>query len=149
MVTDHRDLDVWKRSHQFTLDIYGATRGFPRDELYGLTSQLRRAAVAIPANLAEGGARQSRREFLQFCYIARGSASEIAYLLLVVKDLGILPSDEYEKLHEECQRISKMLSNLVKSLRTGKMSSFSINHSPFTIHYSLSLGSCSSARRKE
>lgn len=118
MITDHRDLDVWQRSHRFALDVYRATRGFPRDELYGLTSQLRRAAVAIPANLAEGGARQSRREFLQFCYIARGSASEIAYLLLVVKDLGILPSDEYEKLREECQRISKMLSNLIKSLHT-------------------------------
>lgn len=94
MVADHRDLEVWKRSHQFTLDVYRATRGFPRDELYGLTAQLRRAAISIPANLAEGGARQSRREFLQFCYIARGSASEIAYLLLVTRIL------------ESCRRVS-------------------------------------------
>ena len=119
MVTDHRDLEVWKRSHQFTLDVYGATRGFPKDELYGLTSQLRRAAISIPANLAEGGARQSRREFLQFCYIARGSASEIAYLLLVADDLGILPSNAFAGLREECERISKMLTTLIKSLRTG------------------------------
>ena len=119
MVTDHRDLEVWKRGHQFTLDIYRATRGFPKDELYGLTTQLRRAAISIPANLAEGGARQSRREFLQFCYIARGSASEIAYLLLVASDLGMLSSNVFAGLREECERISKMLTTLIKSLHTG------------------------------
>ena len=119
MVTDHRDLEVWKRGHQFTLDIYRATRGFPKDELYGLTTQLRRAAISIPANLAEGGARQSRREFLQFCYIARGSASEIAYLLLVASNLGMLSSNVFARLREECERISKMLTTLIKSLHTG------------------------------
>ena len=119
MITDHRDLDVWKRSHELALDVYKATRNFPRVEIYGLSAQLRRAAVAIPANLAEGGARQSRREFLQFCYIARGSASEVAYLLLVARDLGILVPQLYEKLKEEYERVSKMLTMLIKTLRTG------------------------------
>lgn len=117
-LTTHRDLDVWKLSQQLTLKIYRATQKFPRDELYGLTSQLRRAAIAIGANLAEGAARRSRREFQHFCYIARGSASEVACELLVARDLGLLPSGEYEELTQECERISKMLTTLVKSLRS-------------------------------
>ncbi len=117
MVRHHSELEVWKRAHQLALDIYRVTQKFPGEERYGLTAQLRRAAVAIPANLAEGGARQSRKEFLQFCYIARGSASEIDYLLLVARDLGFLPQADYDRLNPESVRIARMLTALIKSLR--------------------------------
>src|SRR2546428_14017499 len=90
MVSHHGELEVWKKAHRFALDVYRATQKFPREEMYGLTAQLRRAAVAIAANIAEGGARQSRKEFLRFCYIPRGSASASDYLLLGSRDLGVL-----------------------------------------------------------
>ena len=117
MVRHHSELEVWKRAHQLALDIYRVTQKFPGEERYGLIAQLRRAAVAIPANLAEGGARQSRKEFLQFCYIARGSASEIDYLLLVARDLGFLSQEDYGLLNPESVRIARMLTTLIKSLR--------------------------------
>ena len=107
MATHHKELEVWKTAHQLALDVYRATQAFPREELYGLTAQLRRAAVAIAANLAEGGARQTRREFLQFSFIARGSASEVNYLLLVAKDLKYLRQEEYERLSSRCDSISR------------------------------------------
>jgi|SRR2546422_2496678 len=119
MVSHHGELEVWKKAHRFALDVYRATQKFPREEMYGLTAQLRRAAVAIAANIAEGGARQSRKEFLRFCYIARGSASESDYLLLVSRDLGILSATEFGKLNPEAGSIGRMLTTLIKALRNG------------------------------
>jgi len=98
MVRFHTDLDVWNKARQLALEVYRTTKGFPREELYGLTSQLRRAAIAVVANIAEGSARRGRREFLQFCYVARGSSTEVETLLIIAKDLGWLSVHDYEEL---------------------------------------------------
>ena len=116
MVIDHRGLAVWQKAHKLTLEIYSVTKGFPKEETYGLTVQLRRAALAVATNLAEGGARRSRREYAQFAAIARGSASEVGYLLLVSKDLGYLDSQEFSELNDGYDHVSRMLTNLMKAL---------------------------------
>lgn len=90
MVGSYERLDVWERAHALALQTYEVTREFPRSELYGLVSQLRRAAVAIPTNVAEGQSRGSRQDYLRFCFFARGSLSELTYLLRLAKDLGYL-----------------------------------------------------------
>ncbi len=84
---DFRKLEVWKRSHALTLEIYGLTRGFSRDEIYGLTSQMRRSSSSIPTNIAEGCGRDSSAEFTRFLVIAAGSASELDYQILLARDL--------------------------------------------------------------
>jgi four helix bundle protein len=114
---DFRNLRVWQRAHQLTLDLYGETRGFPKEERYRLTSQLRRAAVSIPANIAEGCGRNGDTELARFLTIARGSASELDYFLLLAHDLGYLKSSRYEQLAEEVHGISRMLTNFVDRLR--------------------------------
>jgi four helix bundle protein len=114
---DFRNLRVWQRAHQLTLDLYGDTRTFPKEERYRLTSQLRRAAVSIPANIAEGCGRNGDAELARFLTIARGSASELDYFLLLAHDLGYLKSSRYEQLAEEVHGISRMLTNFVDRLR--------------------------------
>jgi four helix bundle protein len=93
-VKDFRDLHVWERCHQLTLEIYAATLKFPREELYGLTSQIRRCAVSIGANIAEGCGKMGNNEFQRYLQIAAGSASELDYELLLAKDLGYLPKTD-------------------------------------------------------
>jgi four helix bundle protein len=85
---DFRELKVWEKAHRLTLSVYSATKAFPKDELYGLTSQVRRAASSVPANLAEGCGRETDAEFVRFCQVAFGSANELEYHLLLSKDLG-------------------------------------------------------------
>jgi len=114
---DFRNLRVWQRAHQLTLDLYGDTRTFPKEERYRLTSQLRRSAVSIPANIAEGCGRNGDAELARFLTIARGSASELDYYLLLAHDLGYLKSSRYEQLAEEVHGISRMLTNFVDRLR--------------------------------
>jgi four helix bundle protein len=87
---NYRDLQVWKKSHNVALDLYRVSQSFPREELYGMTSQIRRAAISIGANLAEGCGRQTSAELARFVKIAMGSASELDYHLLVCRDLGLL-----------------------------------------------------------
>ena len=116
MAMHHKDLAVWQKAHKLTLEIYSATRSFPREETYGMVSQLRRAALAVPTNLAEGGARRSRKEYAQFSWIARGSASEVAYLLLVSRDLGSLERQKFQELSDGYDHVSRMLTRLVKAL---------------------------------
>ncbi len=89
---DFKSLKVWHKAHQLTLLVYALTRTFPREEMYGLTSQIRRAAASIPANIAEGSGRRSDGELRRFLQIARGSASELEYHLLLARDLGFLGS---------------------------------------------------------
>jgi four helix bundle protein len=113
---DFRQLKVWDKAHQLTLEIYRATAGFPREETYGLTSQVRRASASIGANLAEGCARSVDRELARFCTIARGSASELEYHLLLAKDLQFLPVSLHEKLSADTTEIKRMLTALIKKL---------------------------------
>ena len=112
----HRKLEVWKKSMMLAKEIYGATRAFPKSEEYGLTSQLRRAAVSVPSNLAEGSARQGKREFKQFINIAQGSLSELDTQLDLANMLGYLDQELHEKLINDVTDISKMLYGLSKSL---------------------------------
>src|SRR5438552_7744673 len=95
VMKDFRQLQVWQKAHQLTLTLYRLTASFPHDEIYGLTSQIRRAAVSISANLAEGCGRSGDAELASFCSIACGSASELEYLVLLVRDLKLVSSDNY------------------------------------------------------
>ncbi len=119
---DYRKLDVWNRSHLFTLKVYQITRGFPPDEKYGLVSQLRRASASVPANLAEGCGRSSSTELARFAEIAHGSASEAEYHLLLSQDLGYLPDQSHVELSREIAEIKRMLGGLIRRLRDGKPS---------------------------
>jgi four helix bundle protein len=114
---DFRNLRVWQRAHQMTLDVYGETRSFPKEERYRLTSQLRRAATSVPANIAEGCGRNGDAELARFLTIAKGSASELDYFLLLAHDLGYLKSSRYEQLAQDVHDISRMLANFVDRLR--------------------------------
>ena len=100
-----RDLKVWHKSHQLTLEIYKATASFPKEERYGLTSQMRRASTSIPANIAEGCGRNGDTELARFLQIAMGSASELEYHLILARDLDLLPSPNYEQLERQTLEI--------------------------------------------
>lgn len=113
---DFRNLKVWDKAHKFVLDIYSITNMFPKAEIYGLTSQLRRAAVSIPTNIVEGSSRGSDKDFARFIQISIGSASETEYLLILCYDLKYLNENEFEKLYNEVINIRKMMINLIKKL---------------------------------
>jgi four helix bundle protein len=113
----HRKLDVWKTSMDFVKDIYQITDKFPGSELYGLTSQMRRAAVSIPSNLAEGAARKGTKEFKQFLNIAQGSASELDTQVELALLLGFINSDDHRGLMDMLTQISKMLYGLSRSIK--------------------------------
>ena len=116
---NYRDLEVWEKSHKLTLRLYERSRNFPKEEFYGLTSQLRRAAMSIGANLAEGCGRQTTPELARFVRIAMGSASELDYHLLLARDFGFLKPKEHSDLLEELTRIRKMLASLLAALESG------------------------------
>ncbi|MEO7660144.1 MAG: four helix bundle protein [Pyrinomonadaceae bacterium] len=113
----HEKLDVWKMSVDLVVRIYSQTSGFPSDEKFGLTSQIRRAAVSIPANIAEGAGRQHDREFIQFLAIAQGSSSELETELLIAFKLGYLDEEVYKKLYEEVNTVARMIVGLTSHLR--------------------------------
>jgi four helix bundle protein len=108
---------VWQKAHQLTLNVYGATANFPKEELYGLTSQIRRACASIPANLAEGCGRQSDAELFRFSHIAMGSASEVEYHLLLAHDLGMLPAEHYDQLNGSLIEVKRMLNAFIGKLK--------------------------------
>jgi four helix bundle protein len=110
------DLDVFKLSHSLALEIFELTKSFPGGEKFGLVSQMRRAAYPIPMNLMEGGHRLTRREYRQFVGIAKGSAGEMKYQLLLVKDLQYIVEDKYSELLPQYERVSQMLTKSAKSL---------------------------------
>jgi four helix bundle protein len=121
----YRDLEVWKLSIEFVKEIYLITEKFPKSETYGLTNQIRRAAVSIPSNIAEGQGRNSSKEFRQFLGIALGSVAETETQLLIAKEINFLRSYELEPLLVTVDRIRKMIKGLSKSIRI-------VNHSPKT-----------------
>ena len=113
-----RNLNVWRKAHELTLRIYSLTGGFPQDERFGLTSQLRRACASIGANLAEGCCRNSDRDFARFVDIAMGSGSEVEYFLLLARDLNHLTESDYASLDEEILEVKRMLTGLMQRLRS-------------------------------
>ena len=108
---------MWQKAHAAVLEVYRITRTFPADERFRLTDQLCRAASSVPTNIAEGKGRGSLPEFRQFLIIARGSTEETRYLLLLAKDLGLLPSDAYIALEAKYTEVSKMTNALLRSLK--------------------------------
>ena len=117
---DFRQLKVWEKPHQLALAVYKATKAFPKEELYGLTSQIRRSSMSIPTNIAEGCGRNTDADFARFLQMAMGSASETEYQLILAHDLGFLPQDSYEKLRNEAEEVKRMLASLLKTLRADR-----------------------------
>jgi four helix bundle protein len=114
---DYKHLDVWRNAHKLALAVYETSCGFPKDELYGLTSQMRRAAVSVCANIAEGCGRKSDGELARFLQIARGSASELDYHFLLARDLKYLPPAEYGELESRVREVQRMLTSLSQRVR--------------------------------
>ena len=110
-----KDLEAWKQGHQLVLMVYSTTRTFPKDELFGLVSQMRRCAVSITSNVAEGFSRQSFKEKAQFYSIAQGSLTELQNQLLVSKDIGYIGEGEFRQLDERTVVVHKILNDLIKS----------------------------------
>ena len=117
---DFKDLKVWKRSHDLTLSVYKATATFPREELYGLTSQIRRASASIPTNIAEGCGRNTDNELARFLEIAMGSASELEYLLRLSNDLNFLDKAKSDELDTAVIEIKKMLASLIVKIKADR-----------------------------
>ncbi len=117
---NYKDLIVWHKAHEMTLAIYSASAGFPLEELYGLTSQLRRSAASIGANIAEGSGRRSDNEICRFLQIARGSASEAEYHLLLARDLKFLPEEDFRHLSRQADEVQRMLTALIQSFHAAK-----------------------------
>jgi len=118
---DFHNLQVWEKAHALTLTIYRETAAFPAQKSYGLTSQIRRAAVSIPANIAEGCGRQTEADFARFLQISMGSASEVEYHLLLAHGLGFLADATYADLNQRVIEIKRMLAALLQTLRTGNL----------------------------
>lgn len=113
-----KTLKVWEKGHQLTLAVYRATARFPKDELYGLTSQIRRSSASIPANIAEGCGRSGRAELSRFLQVSMGSASELQYHLLLAHDLKFFDDALYKELEDQVIELKRMLSSFVLKLRT-------------------------------
>ncbi|MGB2605021.1 MAG: four helix bundle protein [Candidatus Sulfotelmatobacter sp.] len=120
---DFKDLRVWAKAHELTLAVYQKTKCFPKEEIYGLTSQLRRASVSVGANIAEGCGRRSDAEMRRFVQIARGSANEVEYHLLLARDLDLLNADEHKDLEAKVLEIQRMLASLAQSLKVTVLAS--------------------------
>lgn len=117
---DFRGLKVWEKAHGLVLAVYLATSAFPKDELYGLTSQVRRAGASIPANIAEGCGRSGDAELARFMQIAMGSASELEYHLLLAHDLEFLNQPDYARLTQEVIEVKRMLTAFIQKLRADR-----------------------------
>lgn len=116
----HKDLDVWKKSVSLVTLIYDITKSFPKDEIYGLTNQIRRAAVSVPSNIAEGSARKGNKEYVQFLYIGLGSLTELETQLIIAKNLKFLSDNDFDKISEHLKEIGKMLLGLIRYVKGRK-----------------------------
>ena len=111
------ELEVFKKAHTLTLEIYKITSKFPQSEIYGIVSQIRRAAYSVPVNIAEGKARKNTKEFMHFLNISNASLEEVRYFLLLSKDLNYIDEGSFLKLEKQCEEISKMLNKFISSLK--------------------------------
>jgi four helix bundle protein len=116
MIKSFKDMIVWQEAMNLVEMIYLKTKTFPKEEIYGLTSQIRRAAVSIPANIAEGNGRRSRKEYLQFLSIANGSLTELETHILIAERLNFLPKEISEKIQIQIKLVGRLLTGLKKSL---------------------------------
>lgn len=113
----YKDLIVWQKAMDLVTEVYSVTKNLPKDELYGLTSQLRRAAVSVPSNIAEGNARTSSGDYLRFLSIARGSNSEVEIQLLICVRLDYLLEEDIKTALGLCEEIGKMITTMIKKIR--------------------------------
>ncbi|NMA66663.1 MAG: four helix bundle protein [Clostridiaceae bacterium] len=120
MYQDTSKLIVWQRSHELVLKIYEITKDFPKDEQFGLTSQVRRAAVSIPSNIVEGKARNSNKDYKRFLMIARGSLEEVKYQMLLARDLKYIDEQKYKEIYKSMDEVGRLLGGLIKSLASGQ-----------------------------
>jgi len=117
MLKNYKDLKVWQKAYQLCIMIYKLTKYFPKEEQYGLTSQIRRSAVSVPSNIAEGYGRKTTQEYMQSLYIAYGSHCELETQIMLSKDLGYIESDDFQKLQQDIGDVERMLKALIKSLQ--------------------------------
>lgn len=117
MADSYRDLIAWRKATQLALHIYRCTQKFPKDELYGLTTQMRRAGVSIASNIAEGKGRYSLKEFMQFLFYARGSLSELETQLFIARELGYLDLAEVRKIEDQSIELGRILNGLTASIQ--------------------------------
>ena len=117
---NYKDLKVWEKAHQLTLNVYKESKLFPKDELYSLTSQLRRATSSIPANIAEGCGKNSQADLANFLNISLGSANEAEYFILLSKDLNYLSEEKHKLLFNEVNEVKAMLISLINKIRAPK-----------------------------
>ena len=120
VMRDFRGLKVWQKSHRLTLQIYKTTRGFPNEERYGLTSQMRRSGASIPSNIAEGCGSSSDAELARYLQIAMNSASELEYHILLAHDLDLIDSTNYKSLNDEVTQIKRMLTAFIRRLKASR-----------------------------
>ena len=119
-MSDYKKLKVWENAHKFTIDIYDLTRNFPDEEKYGIVSQIRRSTSSIPTNIVEGCGQLDNGNLVRFLGIAKGSAFEVEYQLLLSRDLGYISKEQYIKLNEDIKYIIRMLNKLISSLKKYK-----------------------------
>src|SRR5713226_889329 len=119
---DYTKIEAWRLADDLTVGVYERTRSFPKEEIYGLTSQLRRASYSVPANIVEGSSRESKRDYLHFLYIARGSLSETQYFIHLARRLGFLSDAEADKFHTQTKQTFGCLHGLIQAVEreTGK-----------------------------
>ena len=117
---DFRELRVWAKGHELVLAIYRMTVGFPQQEIYGLTSQMRKAAISVPANIAEGSGRGTDAEMARFLHIAQGSAAELEYYFILAHDLTYLNDPDYEALIAQVTEVRKMMTSFIQTLRAAE-----------------------------
>jgi four helix bundle protein len=113
-----RDLKVWQKAHQLVRDVYKATAAFPKEEIFGLTSQIRRSAASIPANISEGCGRDGPAEMARYLSMAMGSASELEYHFLLAHDLNFLSNSDYERLNAEVIEVKRMLASFIRTVKS-------------------------------
>lgn len=113
---DYRKYKVWELGHEITLEVYKLTQGFPKHEMYGIVSQIRRASSSIPANIAEGCGRESDAEFKRFLIISQGSANELEYFTVLAKDLGYIAAAAFLKLNDKVDKVRRSLNSLINKL---------------------------------
>jgi four helix bundle protein len=118
MLKNYKELKVWQKSYQLCLEVYRVTKWFPGEEKYGLTSQIRRAAISVPSNIAEGYGRKTTREYIRSLYLAYGSNCELETQVLLSSDLGYMKAQEKERLQGNIEEVERMLKALIKSLET-------------------------------
>ena len=115
-IRSYQDLIVWQKSVLFVTDIYSTTKHFPQEEKFGITSQLNRAAISIPTNIAEGWGRETSKNYLQFLRTSRGSVMEVQTLLIISKNLNYISQGNFEVLQSKIEEVGKILQGLIKSL---------------------------------